>query len=857
MSNARNGKDLIDVFWKRTGAIFEKRSPLIVVLTIVISLVLLIPLGLMAPNDRVTGNPEDEVFDLSEKIEDRMPEAYKYTGFIVEAKDGDILSQKELYELYLNEERLRNSDIGQKYLINRYDVEIGTWIPGIYSIADEVNRILIENMDSSLENATDEMVKFAAHLMISSPEGNEFMNTMSEKATSTPGNFQGIDINIWTSEALLLETFSDNLRILEEYSSTLEGNNDDIVVKEYYDRELQKILRGNQESYRLWGIAIDVSLEAEEEGMTSFTLIFAAVVMIVILITVLFRSARISLLTTLGLGLMLWWWKAVSNLVGIKASLTVDILVPVSMMVLGVDYLIHAMHRYNEERGDSKEPRKAIGLSIAGVGSALFLAMVTTVVAFSSNMISEIDEIRGFGISASISIVSAFWIMGFFIPAVTMLIDQRRFSKGKNIGGRAKNGKGSAILGGVVLKVARARYLVVPVILMISIGAGFLATQLEAKLDVKEYFDPNSDFVVSLDKLSDHVQERGGEPVIIYMEGDIEDPQVIGSIIQLEKEFEDNENIARDPITGEVQIYMHILRPFKYMFNNPYSLNATIQGSGIEITDINNDSIPDTREQLRGTLWYMYENGLPYNQTLMTYEKEQIGQFLWISDDGSNYATVVMIGIQDTREIDSVREGEKELEHDSKVLKGAEGIDSYGMTGSALQRERQLTAITDSLTLSIGVAIILCFIVLVVLFRSVKYAIVTVIPEILVAAWLYALMFILGYHLNAVTATIAAISIGVGIDYSVHVTARFREELGKKGNREKALEEAASHSGVALFGSAASTMVGFAIIAFAPMPMFSSFGILTTLMILMALIASLLVLPSFLLLVTKNEITTP
>jgi predicted RND superfamily exporter protein len=116
-------------------------------------------------------------------------------------------------------------------------------------------------------------------------------------------------------------------------------------------------------------------------------------------------------------------------------------------------------------------------------------------------------------------------------------------------------------------------------------------------------------------------------------------------------------------------------------------------------------------------------------------------------------------------------------------------------------------------------------------------------------------MFLLGYHLNAVTATIAAISIGVGIDYSVHVTARFREEMKRIGNREDAMKKAASHSGVALFGSAASTMVGFAIIAFAPMPMFSSFGILTALMILMALIASLFVLPSLLLIIARDRKT--
>jgi hypothetical protein len=358
--------------WQKTGAIFEKRAPLVAGITLAISLILLLPLGLMAPEDRVTGNPEDEVFEISEKIEDRMPEAYKYTGFIVEAKDGDILTQRELYELYLNEEELRDSEIGSRYLISRYDATLQTWIPGIYSIADEINRVLSVHMNTTLEFATDELVKYAVHLIFSTPGGSEFINTLSEKAEKTSGTYQGTQIDIWTSEALLLETFSDNLGILEEYSETLDDGLDDTVVKEHFDRELQKILRGDQKTYKLWGIAIDVSLEAEEEGMMSFGLIFAAVIMIIVLITILFRSPRVSLLTTVGLILMLWWWKGLSNLVGIKSSLTVDILVPVSMMVLGVDYLIHALHRYEEERSSEKEPRKAMGLSITGVGSALF-----------------------------------------------------------------------------------------------------------------------------------------------------------------------------------------------------------------------------------------------------------------------------------------------------------------------------------------------------------------------------------------------------------------------------------------------------------------------------------------------------
>ena len=100
-----------------------------------------------------------------------------------------------------------------------------------------------------------------------------------------------------------------------------------------------------------------------------------------------------------------------------------------------------------------------------------------------------------------------------------------------------------------------------------------------------------------------------------------------------------------------------------------------------------------------------------------------------------------------------------------------------------------------------------------------------------------------------------AISIGVGIDYSIQMTERFREELRRTTNRVQALRQASNGTGVALIASAASSIVGFTILGFAPMPMFSSFGFLTALMILLALAASLAVLPSLLLLETQEKAT--
>ena len=138
-----------------------------------------------------------------------------------------------------------------------------------------------------------------------------------------------------------------------------------------------------------------------------------------------------------------------------------------------------------------------------------------------------------------------------------------------------------------------------------------------------------------------------------------------------------------------------------------------------------------------------------------------------------------------------------------------------------------------------------------------NYAVVTIVPIGLVVAWLYAIMEIAGFALNFVSATIGAVSIGVGIDYSIHMTERFREEVGRSATRIEALRRAASGTGVSLLASAGSSVVGFAIMGFAPMPMFSTYGILTALMIFLALAASLVVLPALLMLVTPEQGRVP
>ena len=189
-------------------------------------------------------------------------------------------------------------------------------------------------------------------------------------------------------------------------------------------------------------------------------------------------------------------------------------------------------------------------------------------------------------------------------------------------------------------------------------------------------------------------------------------------------------------------------------------------------------------------------------------------------------------------------------------LQSHSSISRAALTGSPFTRDVQLQASANTLFTALPIAIIAAIILLVVTMKSFKYAIVTVIPVGLVAAWLYGIMYVFGFSLNFVTAMIGAISIGVGIDYSIHMTQRFREELRRNPTRLSAIKRAARGTGVALVASAVSSIAGFVILGFAPMPMFAAYGQLTAAMILFALLASLIVLPSLLMVITK-EINDP
>ena len=143
---------------------------------------------------------------------------------------------------------------------------------------------------------------------------------------------------------------------------------------------------------------------------------------------------------------------------------------------------------------------------------------------------------------------------------------------------------------------------------------------------------------------------------------------------------------------------------------------------------------------------------------------------------------------------------------------------------------------------------------LLLVFWSFRYGSVTMVPVGLVTIWLLGTMHLLGIGFNIVTILIGAISIGVGIDYSIHITHRYREERRAGRVKDEAVRNTLTSTGLALFSSAMTTMLGFVVLMFASFKVFVAFGVLTMVMILFSLVAAVVVLPTLLLLVDREEV---
>lgn len=653
----------------------------------------------------------------------------------------------------------------------------------------------------------------------------------------------------------------------------------------------------------------DEIMKANNESMA--ILLPLAFGLVIVILAIIYRNLLDMLFSILALGFSIIWVYGFGALMGYSFN-PMTTAVPILIVGLGIDYGIHITMRYREEIQSGKKIEDSIKIIIISVGMALLLATVTTVISFLSNLASPIGLLGEFGVLAAIGIIASFFTMITFVPACKQIRENRKLKKGK-FNNNLKNNKNSKIktvglnflnraMGGGASAAQHHPLIVIILVAFITIGSVGLATQLETTFDFNDFLPDDLDITKDLEFMMQEFNTSiMDEKVNILIVGDISDPELLRDLDETINNMRDTKGVSKDSSDDpEAQSILSVMQDWATNETQFGRDNYDPDFHEIYIETMTDEGIPKdnaTKENISELYDWLYNNPIT---------RRSVQNVLYRTDDGSYEGAVIRISINvDSNDDEAIAQLQNDLEEDKKPLERS--ADKAIVTGGPILTKTIMDSLNDSQIRSLIITIIISFIVLTIVFwykwKSFILGLITITPVAFCVTWTLGTMYLVGISLNMMTITIASLTIGLGITYGIHITHRFLEDLknnsssdnflckmdinckdcgktiacsGKPGelvniNCEKcgatsevkfektvnesyidiACRNTVLHTGTALFGAATTTIAGFGILVFALMPPIQQFGGITALTILYSFLASVFVLPTFLVMWAK------
>jgi len=595
------------------------------------------------------------------------------------------------------------------------------------------------------------------------------------------------------------------------------------------------------------GILTDEEQRALEDTMS---VVGPVALLLVVLVLALAYRDLVDLLFGIGgiLLVQLWTFGSLGWL-GVAFN-PVLIAVPVLLIGLAIDFCIHVFMRYRESRTDAIAGESAADTGIetamkgglAGVGVTLVWVTVTTSIGFLSNLASPVRPIQELGLIAGIGIVGSFVVFVLFLPPLKVEVDGALeglgFDRAKRplgtgggrvghalaVGSRAARRTPVAVVVAVLLVTALTTVAAVNVSTswgaednMIDGTPGW-TDHLPGGLQPGEY-DAKDD----LDYANEHYVRHGSE-VELLVEGDVAGPGTLQRVAAARERATDQDAVVT-LASGEPSS----TDPLTTMRRVAAEHDGFAESFGA--ADTTGDGVPDTNvEALYDELFAVAPDRA--DEVLHREDGEYVALRMAVSVDPEADGGAV------DEQLDAVG---AELETDGTAVT----VTGEPIVGHIIQ-QHLLGTLLRSLAITLAAVLALLTVGFRVVHGSATLGVVTLLPVVFAVSWIIGTMYVLGYPLSVLNAIIASLTIGIGIDYSLHVSERFRDELARFGSVEEALARTVRGTGGALLGSAATTGIGFGVLALAIHPPLQQFGTITAIMIGYAFLGAVLVLPSLL-----------
>ncbi|MDC1077570.1 MMPL family transporter [Candidatus Pelagibacter sp.] len=741
--------------------------------------------------------------------------------------DPDLAYLKEVTERYgskdfliltytPNEGMVTDNSINN-LLSLKYKIQSLNWVHSVITLLDVP---LLSNSDAPLQERLESFKTLKDEGVDKNRGFKEILNSpvFRNFVISENGNTSGIIVNI--KENIKLENI-ENLS-----KSEIESHKDKIKKQNHENiLEIRQVIKSYGDVGKIYLGGIPMIADDMMTFIKSDIIVFGLGVLLFIIATLWFvfrkliwvivpiSSCLFSVVIMMGLLGILGWKVTVisSNFIAL-------------MLILTMAMNIHMSTRFLQLKKDfpAKNNFEIISLTTNKMFWPILYTVFTTVFAFLSLIFSGIKPIIDFGWMMTFGLITSFVITFTLLPTLLNFAPTKNMELIKE-----QDSSITSFLGLLSLNNKTTIFGVTGIIVILSVVG---ISKLEVENSFINYFNKNTEIYKGM-KLID--EELGGTtPLEVILKFPVTENK---ETTAEDDEFEDwgddeDENdekywFTKDKIDKIASVH-------NYLDNLPQVGKVLSFSSIIEVATQLNNNKP------LGTL----EMGVLYSKIPESIKTEIIDPYLSIEDNEAR----VSLRIIDSQE--NLRRNEliNKINFDLKNKIGLKE-NEYKLAGVLILFNNLLQSLFKSQILTLGLVMIGILSMFIILFRNIKLSLIGVVPNFIAAFFILGIIGLLGIPLDMMTITIAAITIGIAVDNSIHYIYRFKEEFSKIKDYNKTLKKCHSTVGVAILNTSITIIFGFSILVLSKFIPTIYFGVFTGIAMLLAMISVLTLLPALIL----------
>jgi uncharacterized protein len=634
---------------------------------------------------------------------------------------------------------------------------------------------------------------------------------------STPEAWEELKKKVADTPVYLKNSVSLDGRATALTLSFLESISEDEFVRRGIDDKIQAIVDREQGPEQLYytGLPHFKAYGAKTMQRDVSVLVPIALLLVMVVLFLCFRSLRGVVLPTLTVIVSLTWILGIMVLCGSPISLG-SVMLPVLVLVIGTAYSLHVMAEYYEEARPGRSVHEVVLATLGGISAPVLIAASMTFLGFFSQIVNQIVSVREMGIYSSIGITLAAVLSLTVVPALLALIplpsrQQEAFAPGL-----------STALRRLVKGEIRHRYAIIAGAILLAMVAAALIPSIQVGSNFLSVFPEHHPIRQAANAISEHLAGSMGFFVVID-----------GSEQDIIRQWDTLRRIK------DLQLYLDSLPGVDKTIS--FVDFVEMYDKGLQALPPEEGTAPAPPPEKKTTFWENPAQLPDALQMIFLYPPAMVLSFV----NHPNYSRsniLVRTSLSKPSEIADLVEKIQAFarEHFPPAELNAHPAGSLILytrtTGGLISGEIQ------SLTLTAGVI----FLVMVAMFLSIRVGIIGMIPNIYPILILFGLMGMTGVILSVSTSTIASIALGLAVDDTIHIMHKLSGEVRTTADQEEALLDCVGTAGKPTFYVALLFFLGFLTLCFSTFVPVQEFGFLSSITIIVGLASEIVLLPALL-----------